>query len=1070
MADLPYILDNRTDEKRHAAGLATLLSSYDNDHALAVATGYVNLGGLHELASIGERRPTRLLIGAAPDPGLGAQPPAMERFQLQLEGLRDERDFSRFPPSRAAKRLAAVERWLAQEEIEVRRYTQRFLHGKAYIVLDAGPPGAALVTSANLTAAGLHSNLELGLTSYGQPAVPEATRWFEELWAEATPFEAELRELLFPDPGLVEPRDVYLRALLELHTPEREDPDRASRPTGLELATFQRDGYERARAIASRHGGVVYADGVGTGKTEVGLAFIEERIKEDGVYALVVTPAQLKSRWQERIDHTKLSAQVVSFNELATDEQLNPTAAAARRHLRIGKDYYRLVVVDEAHALRNEDTTWYRAMERLLGGTEKQVVLLTATPINNGLWDLYNLVLLFARHDRGLARAGIDSIRDLFLRAGANERDPEGLDPDVLYPLADAVSVRRDRRFIEAEYEGATFPNGTPVRFPRPRLVTERYDLDQAHPGLFERITTEIEELTMARYRPSAYELGGEETDAEAKLGGLLRSGLLKRFESCWAACSETAVRMIAAHDAFLYAWERGEVLAREDLQEAARAMEDESGLAAWVEDRLEDAATTRPSGEFMDGYGDAVAADRERLERIRSALASLDADSDPKLARLRRILEDSPAQKISVFATYGATIGYLDKHLPDRIGGRERVVVIGGETTPDERLDALGRFAPRTVVGPEHKPAAGEVDLLLSTDVLSEGQNLQQAQAVVSYDMPWNPQRVVQRNGRVIRLLSDHDEVHLTTMLPEPGELERLLGLEATIQGKIKAASGVYGMESEVIEGAEAELRNYAQRLEGGDADLLDESEETSGAFAGEELRRMLDRALEEGEVERLLRLPWGIGACFRQTAEGRSHGAPGIFFATRTPAMPDAERGYSYWRYVETEGGAPSADREPIASELEILRRVDPAGGEPANLEGVDLEAAWEVAAQSIVEAHNARADLRVQQERVGPKQRWALEILRDPTVALPSVERADAATKALSVERSSAVRRRLGEIQELHINGQLSRDEAATQIIEIVEDFGLRPVDPLPVPAEITTDDIGVVCFMVVSSSHE
>ncbi len=160
---------------------------------------------------------------------------------------------------------------------------------------------------------------------------------------------------------------------------------------------------------------------------------------------------------------------------------------AGRRVLPMTKDAYRLVIVDEAHALRNEDTTWYRAMERLLGGTRKDVVLLTATPINNGLWDLYNLVMLFARHDRALSSAGIDSIATLFRAAGANERDPENLDPDVLFPLADAVSVRRDRAFIEREYAGQQFPDGTPVRFPRPRLTTVRYDLDAAHPGLVDR-------------------------------------------------------------------------------------------------------------------------------------------------------------------------------------------------------------------------------------------------------------------------------------------------------------------------------------------------------------------------------------------------------------------------------------------------------------------------------------------------------------------------------------------------------------------------------------------------------
>lgn len=1056
MTSRPYLLDNQADQTRHGAALGFLMRDVDARHGLSVATGYVDLGGLHHLAQIADGRATRLLLGAAPDPGLGARLPPLDRFALQLDRLRGERDFSRFPPSRAAERLEAVGGWLERPEVEVRRYVREFLHGKAYLFGDGDDARVALVTSANLTGAGMVRNLELGLANYDVPVARDAIAWFDGLWERAVPFEDDLRQLLFPDPGLVDAKTVYLRALLELHPPEPDDPQRPSRP-GLELATFQRDGYERARVIARRHGGVIYADGVGTGKTEVGLAFIEERTKEDGVFALVITPAQLAKRWRERIDQAKLPAQVVSFQELSTDEQLAPGSPARRRQLHNEKDSYRLIVVDEAHALRNEDTTWYRAMERLLGGTPKQVVLLSATPINNGLWDLYNLVMLFGRHDRAFAPAGIDSVRDLFVAAGANQRDPENLSPDVLYPLADTVSVRRDRAFIEREYRDATFPDGTPVRFPRPRLTTRRYDLDAAHPGIFDEITAQIDALTMARYRPSAFELGAEETTVEAQLGGLLKSGILKRFESCWKACLETVDSMIAAHDAFLLAWDRGEVLSKDQLREAAAAEAGESGLAAWVEQQLEGVEGVRPAAELDPGYGDAVAEDRARLAAIRDALGKLDPESDPKLAALRELLESSPAQKVAVFSTYGATVRYLDEHLPPLPGDRERIAVIGTESTPDQRLQALARFAPKTVVRPDYEPADGEVDLLISTDVLSEGQNLQQAQAVVSYDMPWNPQRVVQRNGRVIRLLSEHDEVHLTTMLPEPGELERLLGLEARIQGKIKAASGVYGMESEVIEGLTVELRHYADRLAEGDEQLLDEPEEASGAFIGEELRRLIDRALAEGEVRRVLGLPWGIGACFRQAPGGRSQGSPGVFFATRTQPMPDEPDGYRYWRFVELAGDA------AIANDLQLLRAIDPEGGQPAELEGVDLEAAWTLAAASIVEAHNERADLRALQEQIGPKQRWALDLLRDPAVALPPG--ADLAEEALSVERSSAVRRALGEAQDRVRAAEITLDEAAIAIVGVVEDFGLQPVAPPPLPEKITADDLGVVCWMAV-----
>jgi superfamily II DNA or RNA helicase len=1056
----PHVVDNLGPDRDHRAALAFLAGDVDPKHPLAVATGYVNLGGLHHLAAITDGRSTRLLIGAQPDPGLGADPAGtLPLFERHREALRAERDLSRFPPSRAAEQLKAIEAWLDGPEIEVRRYTEQFLHGKAYLLGTAADPRVALVGSANLTAAGLSRNLELSVAGYG-PTMRAALEWFDGLWDRAVDYREELGELLFPDPGLVDPRTVYLRALLELHRPLLDDPARPSRPR-IELAPFQRDGYERARAIVREHGGVVYADGVGTGKTEIGLAFIEERTREDGAYALVVAPAQLAVRWEARIHQARLPAQVVSFNALASDEQLASGPGVRRRRLHNLKDAYRLVIVDEAHALRTADTTWYRAMERLLGGTPKDLVLLSATPINNGLWDLHHIVMLFARHDRAFAPIGIDSLRELFIAAGATMRDAEDLDPGVLFPLADAVAVRRDRAFIERHYAGQQFPDGTPVRFPTPHLTTRRYDLDRDHHGLFDAVASAIDALSMARYRPSAWELDAREAPAEAQLAGLLRSGLLKRFESCWRACLETVERMIAAHRAFLAAWEEGAVLVGRELHQAAEAGTDETGLAAWLADRLEDLDEARTTDEYRADFAEAVTVDLGLLERIAAELGQLRPETDPKLATLRDLLETMPDRKVAVFATYGATVRYLHENLPDPIGGRSRVMVIGGETTPDQRTAALTRFAPHTIVRPDYEPP-DPVDLLLSTDVLSEGQNLQQAQAVVSYDMPWNPQRVVQRNGRVVRLLSEHDEVHLVTMLAEPGELERLLGLEARVRAKIRAASGVFGMETEVIEGLEREegdaLRAFAARLQAGDERLLEEAEEDSGAFAGEEIRRLIDRAASEGELGRIQALPWGIGACFRQTPDGRSQGAPGVFFAVRTPPMPDEERGYRYWRFVETSG-----DDGLVSGDLDILRRIDPAGGITSTADGVDLEGAWVRAAADIVAAHNARSDLRSDEPSIGPRQRWALDLLRNPAVALPPG--ADLADEVLSIERSSAVRRALGEVEARVAEREITLDQAAQAVVAVVEQFGLQPAPSVAIPPPVSADELGVVCWMAV-----
>jgi superfamily II DNA or RNA helicase len=1045
----PEILDNLRGNTTHAQGLAYLVEDIPAGHVLSIATGYVNLGGLHHLATIVEHeRGVRLLLGALPEPGLGAEIPALS-FEAQMAILQGERDFSRFPPSRAAERLQDVERWLTRPNVEVRRYLTRFLHGKAYLFGNAENPRAALVTSANLTSAGLTANLELGRLDYNPTPSGEAIAWFDQLWEEATPFDEEIRNLLFPAVSLVDPDTVYLRALLELYG-EEADQLEAGPIRSTPMAAFQRDGYERARRIVERHGGVVYADGVGTGKTEIGLAFIEEVALREGRYAVVICPAQLRKNWEDRIHRARLPAEVLSFNELASDEQLS---RGGHRHLANDKDAYRLVIIDEAHALRNEGTSWYRAMERLLGGEPKRVVMLTATPINNGLWDLYNLVMLFAHHDRAFAPIGIPSARDLFIQAGANARDPENLDPDLLFPLADAVSVRRDRRFIMDRYPGETFSDGTPVRFPTPVPRTVRYDLDDVNPGLFHAIIDKIGRLEMARYRPSSYLDPPESDAAEGQLGGLLQSQLLKRFESCWKACLSTIERMIQAHDAFLAAWDggRGHVPSKSTLADAARVDAAETGIGSWIEDALVEDQGARPVSDFDPAYGDVVARDRGLLLEIRDLLSTLSAEDDPKLNLLRALLEESPPQKVAVFATFGETIAYLDDHLPALIGGRERVIVIGSESSPDDRSVKLARFSPETVVRPGYVPPDGEVDLLLSTDVVSEGQNLQQAQSVISYDMPWNPQRVVQRNGRIIRLLSPHEEVYLTTMLPEPGELEELLRLETRVRAKIRAA-GVYGMEVEVIEGVETELRSYAEQLAGGELNRIEQEGESplSGAFLGEELRARVRRAVEEGELARLRGLPWGIGALFHQTPGSASVGPPGVFFATRTKS------GDRYWRYVEF-------DRELIDSDLEMLRRIDPQGSRTGTPVGIDLDATWRRAATDIVTEHNRRADPRAAQEAIGPAQRFALEMLRDPTIILP--EGAERAADALSVARGTAVRRALNQIRADATDERISRNAAAAQIVQLVDDLGLRPVPADDFPEEITEDDLGVVCWMAV-----
>lgn len=1068
----PELVDNDA-RYTHRDALAWLAARFPRP--LRVATGYVRLAGLRALACLpgpGDR-PVRILLGAAPEPGLGEDSLPDEEarragmlLQTALRRLREERDFAAFPPTRRLQALQAVDSFLAQERVEVRRFTRRFLHGKAYIFADAagGEPGAALITSGNLTAGGLEGNLELGLVHYQPGVVADAVRWFDALWVQAEEFKDQLRSLLFPEAPEYTPQIVFLRMLLELYGDELEDGAvSAPRPS---LARFQEDGYRRALRILEKYGGVIYADGVGTGKTYIGLEFVRRYAGERGYYTLIVTPAQLRDQvWRSALHRHNLPGQVVSYQELAMDVQLAPRHSNPRQVLAVHKDAYRLVIVDEAHAFRNPDTTYYQALDRLLGGPPKALVLLTATPVNNALWDLYHLIMLFARHDGAFADSlGIRDLRQFFRDAGAN--DPELISPRRLFPLIDAVAVRRDRRFLQEYYRGDAFPDGTPVRFPEPLFEEKRYDLDDAYPGIFHRIVSAIASLKMARYQPSRYlRVDPHEDGREVVLAGLLQSGLLKRFESSAFAALETVRRMLAVHEAVVRACEEhGKVPSLESLRELyAHVYEGEVPTEA-VGELLEADSEARPVDDFTEEFVEDLRSDRDVLRSLLEDLSDLMDREDPKLAALVKVLKEIHARKVAIFTSFTDTARYLRQQLEaseEARGGRPFIAVIGDEASAEERAQALRRFCPHSMGDDEIAPLppGSEVDLLLSTDVLSEGQNLQDAQAVISYDMPWNPQRVVQRNGRIIRLKSPHDVVFLYTLLPKQGDLEELLQLEARLRAKIAAANASVGMESPVLASVEvesrvyADLKEFADRLASGDASLLQEGEGgASGSFMGEHYRAMLARAQAEGQVPTLQSMPWGVGSCFRARATPSDLDLPLVVFAAK-----DRE-GRRHWRAVTASG-------QLLSDDLALLQLADP-GDKPRQPEpkDLDLDGLWRLAVDDICRKHNETLDPAAIQSRLPASQRWALSILRDP--ALPYVAEFEEADEALSVPRGPGVMRALSQIRRRLATGDIDSLQAAHEIVTVVKEFGLRPVRPMSRPPRpLTPEDVGVVVYQVV-----
>ncbi len=432
---------------------------------------------------------------------------------------------------------------------------------------------------------------------------------------------------------------------------------------------------------------------------------------------VLICPAQLRdSTWAKfRATHFLGDVECLSYEELAIDRQIacaNPDQFQDK--LARPLQEYQLVVVDEAHNYRNPDTpTRSAVLRKLLWGQRRDVLLLTATPVNNSLWDLYHLLRYFVRQDAFLAERGILSIRERFDEAA--REDPTALSPDVLYPIIDATTVKRTRQFVKKHYGGdtITLPDGriATIVFPAPQAITVRYKVTGALSALFDLIEVFLDPdqgsraICFARYTPDLYLVGDASADDDearaAATVGLLRSGLLKRFESSARAFDRTLSKLIAEHRSFLEALDKGRVVSTRFLRELSAS--DETSL----DDLLAGSSETEPAGLYeVKKLRAVVQADLEKLQQLRAGCREITPDSDPKIVALVKALEaiteqaeteatnEDDAQqkrKVIVFSFFADTIAYLRDELERAIASspklapyRDRIVAVAGSSDVD--------------------------------------------------------------------------------------------------------------------------------------------------------------------------------------------------------------------------------------------------------------------------------------------------------------------------------------------------------------------------------------------------
>lgn len=1134
---LPVFATNRNDTGETVAAEVNRLFRMLREHYAtkpdgAIATAYINPGGFALLADELEQVPrVRLLLGAEPEQETLRRLSEAEEVEFEerldkalgthADWLRAERDFMGFDREITASARRMVE-WLQSRtadglaRVEVRRYTDGFLHGKAYIADHPVLPGV-IAGSSNFTFAGLSRNVELNL---GYPTGEHTNRvveWFEHYWQNSDGYD--LAGLYARRWKPHTPWAVFLRMLRELYGAHLEEEQAAG--TGLKLMQFQSDGVRRMHRLLDSLGGVLVADEVGLGKTYLAGEIIRKANDEDRQRVLVIAPAALAENvWKPFLDQYgfRRLTRVMSYEEVR-----NRVNAEDSDFLYEVQDTA-LIVIDEAHNLRNANAARSAAIDRVIlaGKVPKRVVLLTATPVNNSLTDLETLIRYFVRDDARFASIGIPSIH-AYVKA-AQALDPEALTPEHLFDLMDQVAVRRTRRFVKETYPDSQIesPGGrmTPVRFPRPDAYRVDYSLTQRGLDLIDRVVYALDRpgdselftkaterdldpgrLTLARYTSSGYLLGQSWPEGfQISNAGLLRSALLKRLESSPHALASTLDTLVLSHRAFLEGLARGYVLKGEALRDWGTS--DSDDLESFVEqldaDQLDQAQAA--SLFHVDALREAVESDVALLVELRSLAGESIAEEDSKgerlVGELTRIalaaravdpsglgVSSGDRRKVLVFSTYSDTIVALHEHVtraidaapagspladyqgrvPEPVMGAYKSTVLRGETGS---VDQGGRklviegFAPMTAgrLRDDGTPVAEDrYDLLLTTDVLAEGVNLQQAGRIINYDLPWNPMRIVQRHGRVDRIGSPHETVQLGLFFPTE-RLDAMLGLEATLERKLAQADAAVGTGGVLPGRRSSDPLDFTDpdRAVAEIEDLL-ENRGSSAALSGEEYRRRLFNAFQGDPSLRpaVEELPYGSGSGFIHPRLRTN----GYVFCIRIGDEPTP-----WFRWVECDEDWRPTGQAASGDTLASLIAADPGGPGTDRVLSDDAYDrafdAWVHARDDVFTKWNALTDPSALAPDLPPAFRDARQLVLRHGQFMSVEDRANLVGK-LGTVPTAKVRRAI----RAALSTRGTEQERIGAVKTAVEEAGLQvAVTPKPLPS-VSEAEVRLVCWMAV-----
>lgn len=628
------------------------------------------------------------------------------------------------------------------------------------------------------------------------------------------------------------------------------------------LYKFQKDGVMGAIDKIEKYNGCIIADNVGLGKTFTALAVMKYyELRNDRV--LVIAPKKLRENWTIYTMNDKrniFSGDRFNYDVLNHTDLNRKSGYSGEINLAtLNWSNYDLVVIDESHNFRNNlpvkgrVTRYERLMNDIIkSGVKTKVLMLSATPVNNRMNDIKNQIAFITegRND-AFANVGLDNL-ELILRKAQTVFNKWSELPDQqrtteafinmmeldYFKLLDTVTIARSRKHIEKYYNLDEIG-----KFPTRMTPENRYaviDTEGEFPPI-EEINKLIKKLTLAVYSPLTYVLPEKrvayerkydmtvgtnnsvfrQTDREQSLVGLMRVGILKRMESSINSFALTVENILYKIDKTLEAIEQCQLdydaemdISNIDIDDPeyenlmfgnnVKVLLQDMDLIKWKQDLL---------------------ADKDKLETIFLEARNVTPDRDAKLIELRTLIEkkiknpiNQDNRKVVIFTAFADTAKYLYKHLSEEFANKgiySAIVTGSGDNhstlpIPKELRRSvkmtdintvLTLFSPISKECSKVYPEINEyIDILIATDCISEGQNLQDCDYLVNYDIHWNPVRIIQRFGRIDRIGSQNNYIKLVNFWPTK-DLDEYINLQQRVKGRMVLLDVSATGEENVIE-----------------------------------------------------------------------------------------------------------------------------------------------------------------------------------------------------------------------------------------------------------------------------